>query len=64
MIQPKDIEEYFKDKKIIDDIGWTGEFHVSAKDILDCFIDLRHKEVQVIIAAMPDDEDLIADSKI
>jgi hypothetical protein len=39
VIQPKEIEEYFKHKKHEDDMGWTGEYHLSAKDILDFLID-------------------------
>ena len=40
-VQPKIIEAYFneKDKRIIDDMGWTGEYHLSAKDIIDFIID-------------------------
>jgi hypothetical protein len=43
MIQPKKIEQYFheKNKGITDDFGWTGEFKLTAKDILDFIIDLR-----------------------
>lgn len=42
-IQPAEIEKYFdeKNKRIIDDMGWTGEYHLSAKDILDLIIDIQ-----------------------
>jgi hypothetical protein len=45
MIQPKEIGIYFdkKEKRIIDEIGWTGEYHLSAKDILDFLIYLNAK---------------------
>lgn len=40
MIQPTDIEKYLteKGKKIHDKMGWTGEFHLSAKDMIDLLI--------------------------
>ena len=42
-IQPTEIEKYLteKGKKIFDDMGWTGEFKVSAKDIIDMLIDFE-----------------------
>jgi hypothetical protein len=42
-LQPTDIERYFNDKgkRITDDLGWLGEYHVSAKDIIDMIIDLK-----------------------
>ncbi len=39
MIQPDKIAEYFKDKRIFDEEGWTGEYKVTSKDILDFIID-------------------------
>jgi hypothetical protein len=44
MIQPSEIEEYFKEKKCFDSMGWTGEYHVSAKDIIDLLIDLKNNQ--------------------
>lgn len=40
-IQPKEIEEYFndKDRRLDDEFGWTGEYRLSAKDVLDFTID-------------------------
>lgn len=42
--QPDKIEEYmkreFSDKMINDDMGWTGEFSLSNKNVLDLIIDL------------------------
>lgn len=42
-LQPKEIEKYFTNlkKRQYDEHGWTGEFTVTAKDILDFIIDLR-----------------------
>ncbi len=41
VLQPSDIEACLNitDKKIFDELGWTGEYHLSAKDILDLLID-------------------------
>lgn len=43
-IQPKDIDEYFKNKKEFDDIGWTGQYSLCNKDILDFIIDFKLKK--------------------
>lgn len=42
-IQPKDIAALLDNnsKKIMDDDGWTGEWSVSAKDVLDLIFDLQ-----------------------
>lgn len=42
-IQPTEIEKYLTEKgeKIFDEMGWTGEFKVSAKDIIDMLIDME-----------------------
>lgn len=39
-IQPEQIEKYLINKRLMDEMGWTGEFRVSAKDIIDMIIDL------------------------
>lgn len=43
--QPSEIEKLMKEKfenqKIDDEFGWTGEYRLSAKDILDIIIDLK-----------------------
>lgn len=45
--QPSDIEKLMKEKlearKINDEFGWTGEWRMSAKDILDVIIDLQNE---------------------
>lgn len=45
--QPSDIEKLMKEKlktrKINDEFGWTGEWRMSAKDIIDVIIDLQHR---------------------
>ena len=45
-LQPTQIENYLTDKKkrLYDNMGWTGEFTVSAKDILDMLIDLKQPD--------------------
>lgn len=44
--QPSEIEKLMKDKldarKIDDEFGWTGEWRLSAKDVLDIIIDLQN----------------------
>ena len=47
-IQPIEIEKYCIDKyvKVHDEFGWTGEFKLSAKNILDIVIDLTKNERQ------------------
>ncbi len=42
-LQPKDIEKYFDSKgwRNYDEYGWTGEYVVSVKNILDMLIDLN-----------------------
>lgn len=44
--QPSKIEELMKEKleslKINDEFGWTGEWRLSAKDVLDIIIDLQN----------------------
>ena len=42
-LQPAKIEEYFikKEKKIFDEFGWTGDFRLCAKDIIDMLIDFE-----------------------
>lgn len=44
--QPIEIEKLMKEKlehrMINDDIGWTGEWRMSAKDVLDVIIDLQN----------------------
>jgi len=46
--QPSEIETYFNEKqnhkRIHDDLGWTGEYSLSAKDILDLIIDLQRRD--------------------
>lgn len=41
-VNPNDIMKYFdeKNKRIIDEFGWTGQYNVNAKDILDFLIDV------------------------
>jgi len=47
-IQPIEIEKHCIDKyvKVHDEFGWTGEFKLSAKNILDIVIDLTKSERQ------------------
>lgn len=44
--QPSEIEKLMKDKldarKIDDEFGWTGEWRLSAKDVLDIIIELQN----------------------
>ena len=44
--QPSDIEKLMKEKlehrMINDEFGWTGEWRMSAKDVLDVIIDLQN----------------------
>jgi len=44
--QPIEIEKLMKEKlehrMINDDLGWTGEWRMSAKDVLDVIIDLQN----------------------
>jgi hypothetical protein len=44
--QPSEIEKVMKEKlearKIDDEFGWTGEWRLSAKDVLDVIIDLQN----------------------
>lgn len=44
--QPIEIEKLMKEKlehrMINDDLGWTGEWRMSAKDVLDLIIDLQN----------------------
>ena len=44
-LQPSTIEkvmkEKLKDREIHDDLGWTGEWRVSAKNVLDVLIDCK-----------------------
>lgn len=46
-VQPTDIENYFikKEKKQMDEMGWTGMFVVSAKDVLDFIIDRKNNNL-------------------
>lgn len=45
--QPSEIEKLMKEKlearKITDEFGWTGEWRMSAKDVLDVIIDLQNE---------------------
>lgn len=53
MPQQELIEKYFKDKGnkgLYDGNGWTGEFHLSAKDIINMLLDLEaeRKRIKVV----------------
>jgi hypothetical protein len=57
MIQPQEIEKYLnnKNKRILDKVGWTGEYHVSAKDIIDMMRDISNNNDAEEIDSIVDD---------
>lgn len=60
-IQPTEIEQLIKeklaDRKIDDEFGWTGEWRMSAKNVLDLIIDLQNNpNSQTQIEKMEDDK--------
>jgi len=48
--QPSTIQkimmEKFQSKKLEDEFGWTGEWSLSVKDVLDIIIDLQNTEIK------------------
>jgi len=59
-VQPSEIERLLKGKylhlQIIDEFGWTGEWRMSAKGMLDLLIDLKALSRGVAKESVPSDE--------